>query len=71
MTTLWEKTGTHDWVQVHVGNSEDDCKNQCKRLMSTGYQACKRREYEIRGDGVAYLRTNDSGSVFRMQWNWA
>ena len=70
--TLWEKTSTHDWEVVHEGPSGDSCKNRCKKLMGSGYQACKHREFMIRDPaGKDWMWTQDNGSIWRIKWNWA
>jgi len=70
--TLWEQTSTHDWEMAYEGKSGDSCKSRCKNLMSSGYQACKRREYVIRDPaGKDWMKTQDTGSTFRIKWVWA
>ena len=49
----------------------DACKREGRKMLTSGYQACKHREFEIRLDGVAYMRIKDSGSIFRMKWTLA
>ena len=70
--SLWEQTSTHDWVKVFVGASGDACKTQCKRMMVSGYRASQHREYVIRDPaGKDWMWTQDTGSTFRIKWNWA